>query len=53
MDKRAIWMGATLGGFIGGIIPGLWHADFLSLWSIIFSTVGGLFGIWAVAKLYN
>ncbi|HSX41368.1 MAG TPA: hypothetical protein VLF21_01905 [Candidatus Saccharimonadales bacterium] len=53
MNKSAIWVGAGVGGVVGGYIPSLWHADFLSPASILGSTVGGLAGIWVIYKLYK
>jgi hypothetical protein len=37
----------VVGSTIGSLIPSLWGAGGLSLISIVFGTVGGLFGIWA------
>jgi hypothetical protein len=52
MSQRSLYfLGAGIGGTIGGLLPGLWGAGDLSLWSIILSTVGGLLGIWAAYKL--
>ena len=51
MSRKLIWLGAGVGGTIGGLIPTIWGADFLSISSIVLSTVGGLFGIWAAFKL--
>jgi hypothetical protein len=53
MSKSAVWIGAGIGSTIGGFIPTLWHADLLSPWVILFSTIGGIAGIWGVYKLYN
>lgn len=53
MNKGAIWVGISVGGIIGGYIPSLWGAGFLSPWSILLSTIGGLAGIWIIYKLYN
>ncbi len=39
------------GSIAGGAIPGLWDAGLFSLWTALFSTVGGLFGIWAGYKI--
>ncbi len=44
--KRVIWIGATLGSVLGGCVPGLWHASMFSMWGLVFSTIGGLAGIW-------
>ena len=49
--KILIWIGAIVGGTIGGCAPMLWHASALSLSGIFFSTVGGVLGIWAAWKL--
>jgi hypothetical protein len=53
MNKSMVWIGASIGGAIGGYIPALWGDNFLSLWSVILSTVGGLLGIYLVYKIYN
>jgi hypothetical protein len=39
--------GSTLGGFV----PDLWHAGFLSLWGVLFTAVGGVAGLWAGVRL--
>jgi len=49
--KKLIWLGAIVGSTLGGMLPGLWHASMFSLWGLIFSTVGGLLGIWAGWRL--
>ena len=53
MSRSAVWMGASIGGFIGGWIPTLAGADWFSLWSLLGSTAGGLLGIWAVYRIYK
>jgi hypothetical protein len=50
-DKRLIWMGAFVGSTVGGFLPSLWHASFLSFSGLACSTIGGLVGIWAGWKL--
>ena len=51
MSNRNLYLlGATVGGTIGGILPGLWGASDFSGWGIILSTVGGFVGIWATYK---
>ncbi len=45
-SKAFIWIGMTLGGFIGGFVPALWGADAFSLSALLTSTIGGLIGIW-------
>ena len=49
--KTLIWIGAFVGGTIGGFVPMIFGADSLSFAGIIGSTVGGLVGIWAGFKL--
>ena len=46
-SKRMIWIGATIGSTLGGLLPSLWHAGMFSVWGIVLSTVGGVIGIWA------
>ena len=53
MSKGAVWIGATVGAVAGSFVPGLWGAGQLSLWAVVFGTIGGIAGIWAVYKLYN
>ena len=45
--KRLIWIGSIVGSFVGGLVPGLWHASMFSMWGLVFSTIGGIVGIWA------
>ncbi|MES2216277.1 MAG: hypothetical protein V4481_03195 [Patescibacteria group bacterium] len=49
--KHLIWLGAIVGGYVGGFIPVLWGAGGLTFSSIIGNTIGGLVGIWAGFKL--
>lgn len=49
--KTLIWIGAAVGGYIGGYIPTLFGGDIFSFWSIVWSTIGGLAGIWGGFKL--
>ena len=47
MSPKALYfLGATIGGTLGGLIPDLWHAGMFSGWGILLSTVGGVVGIW-------
>lgn len=49
--KPLITVGVIIGTTVGGLIPHLWHASFLSLWGIFFSTLGGIAGIWLGYKI--
>ena len=47
MYKFCVTLGAAVGGIAGAYIPYLWgDTELFSGWSILFSTIGGLVGIW-------
>jgi hypothetical protein len=51
MSNRSLYfLGAAVGGTIGGFLPGLWHGSDFGGWAVLLSTIGGLLGIWAVYK---
>jgi hypothetical protein len=50
-SKPLITIGVLVGTTIGGLIPMLWHAPIFSFSSVIFSTLGGIVGIWAGVKI--
>lgn len=49
--KSFIWVGMTVGGFIGGYVPSLWGADAFSMSGLLGTTIGGLLGIWLGFRL--
>lgn len=49
--KRVILFAMIVGSTIGSWVPTLWGASWLSLSSVLGSTIGGLAGIWAGVKL--
>jgi len=49
--KKLIWIGIVVGSTLGGMVPNLWHASMFSMWGLLFSTIGGLVGIWAGWKI--
>jgi hypothetical protein len=52
MPSRAlIWIFLFLGSTIGGIIPELWGAGFLSFSSLFLSAGGALFGLWLAYRI--
>ncbi len=51
MNKTVMYLFISIGGMIGGYIPVLFGASGIGAWSILGSTIGGLAGIWAAAKL--
>jgi hypothetical protein len=46
-----LWLLIGVGSIIGGLIPGIFHAGFTSVWSILGSAIGGLAGIWFYRRL--
>ena len=53
MSKKAIWIGVMVGSTVGGCVPSLWHASMFSMWGVVFSTLGGLAGIWLAWRLMH
>lgn len=52
--KTFIWIGVIVGGLIGGTLGGILdHGNMLGLWSILFSGVGSVIGIFVGYKLGN
>jgi len=49
--KKVIWFGAIAGSILGGCVPNLWHASSLSLSGLVWSTLGGLLGIFLGYRL--
>jgi hypothetical protein len=49
--KGFIALGIFIGSIVGGEIPSLFGADWLSMWGLIGSTIGALLGLWAAYKL--
>jgi hypothetical protein len=52
MSKMLLWICMTLGGVIGGFLPMLWGSQDMML-SILFSTIGGIVGIWVWFKFFR
>lgn len=50
-QKSAVITGMIIGSIIGGYVPMLWGASFLSYWGIVTSTIGGVLGIYIGYKL--
>ncbi|HWZ65367.1 MAG TPA: hypothetical protein VNX65_01055 [Patescibacteria group bacterium] len=54
--KPAIYIGASIGGIVGGYIPVLWGAGLFDLSSILLGAVGTALGAWLgykAAKYYG
>ena len=52
-SKSLIWIGMFVGSSVGGFMPTLWGASFLSFTSVFLTAVGGIVGIWLGLKLSN
>jgi hypothetical protein len=50
-SKKIVWIGMTVGMFVGGFLPMLWGDSGFSFSGIIFSGIGGFAGIWIGFKL--
>jgi hypothetical protein len=50
-SKFIIYFFCFLGASIGAFIPALWGAGLFSGWSVLFSTIGGLAGIYIGYKI--
>lgn len=47
MNKKVIMFFTVVGLTLGGFVPALWgDTNFLDLTSLLFSTIGGIVGIW-------
>ena len=51
MDRKLIWLAMIVGSTVGGVIPALWGAGFLSLSGLAFSAVGAIGGIYIAFKM--
>ena len=48
--KLMIWIGITVGGTAGGLLGAVFDGGF-GLWSILFSGIGSIAGLWAGYKI--
>jgi hypothetical protein len=52
MESRTfVWIGMTIGSFIGGSIPLLWGAGSFSISSLVFGSLGAIAGIYIAFKM--
>jgi len=52
-SKTIYYIAAIIGSVVGGFVPAIWGAGFLSVSSLIFSTLGALLGIYLVYKFFS
>jgi ABC-type lipoprotein release transport system permease subunit len=53
MSKGLIYGSVLIFSTIGGYIPSLWHAGFLSFSGIMGGIIGTIIGIWVAIKINN
>ncbi len=51
MERRVIWICATVGGVVGSLVPGLLGGSGMSLAAIAFSALGSVAGVLLGARL--
>ena len=52
MSKSVIYIGASIGGIVGGLIGSrLDNGNLLGLWGLLFSTLGGIAGVYIAYKV--
>jgi hypothetical protein len=51
--RSVIGLWATFGTFAGAYVPTLWGHSGLSITSLVFGAVGGIFGVWLGVRLSN
>lgn len=51
MRTTLVMIGLTVGSIIGGFVPMLWGAGFLSYSSLVANAVGGILGVIVTVKL--
>jgi hypothetical protein len=52
MGKGPTYTGGTVGSIGGSLIPSLWGAGQLSMWSMLFFMIGGILGVWIAYRLF-
>jgi uncharacterized membrane protein YuzA (DUF378 family) len=53
MSKGPTYAGGSLGSIAGSLIPSLWGAGQLSMWSLLFFMIGGIVGVWTAYRLFS
>jgi len=49
--KGLVIFGMVVGSYLGSFLPILWGDSALSISSLLFGAIGGIFGIWASYKI--
>lgn len=50
-SKTVIWIGMSVGSFLGSLVGGIWSTSIFSFSSVICEAIGGILGIWIAFKL--
>jgi len=51
MSKKAVYAGMIVGSSVGTFVPSMWHAGMFSMSAVLFSTLGGIAGIWVAWRM--
>jgi len=51
MSKGPTYVGGLVGSFLGSLVPSVWGAGQLSMWSLAFFAIGGVLGVWLAYRL--
>jgi hypothetical protein len=46
MTRKLTWVGLFIGSTLGNMVPLLWGGSAISMSGFLFSTIGGIAGIW-------
>lgn len=51
--KKIITAGMLIGSYTGSYVPIIWGEEYFSMWTVLFSGIGGGIGIWLGYKIAN
>ncbi len=51
MSKGPTYVGGLVGSFVGSLVPSVWGAGQLSMWSLVSFAIGGVLGVWLAYRL--
>ena len=51
LRKGPTYIGGFVGSLVGSFVPSIWGAGQMSMSSILFFMIGGIFGVWVAYRL--